>query len=1037
MMKRFFCLMLIGMIASVAFSQAVTIPYVMSFEESEAAELNSNWHLNPGAAASNCHDEWIVGNMVKSDGKRSLYVHIKDSTDTPTFLNFPNLQFVYRDFVLPAGTFNISFDWLNAAPSNAPMYVGFVSYKNTPSNTANLVTANSTSGVLPSALSNANNSGPLFGQSTWQSFTFPNPLSARAGTTYRFYIAWANNCSVDTAVMGGCIDNIQITDARCLAPSNITAASIGCDSVVLNWTGASDSYEVQYRKQGQNAWSAGYSDSNNPTSALLEGLNEGSYDFRVRGVCHDELGNPMYSAWANYEGEFLIYCKELHCITYFDLDDPATTCYYGSGYNGYSTDKNAAYEHVGKVDYGTDSQLSRHTVNWDKSATDPRTNNLLKLVPQGSIASVRLGNWETGAEAEAVSYQYVVDSALSILLLKYAVVLEDPNHGENDQPRFVLEILDQNNQLIDPTCGAINFAAHAGASGWQTVGSGYNQVTFKDWSTIGLNLDNYAGQQITIRLTTYDCAYSGHYGYAYFTLDCASATLQTTSCGENTSLTAEAPDGFNYLWTDETGATLGTQQTLNVVTSDTIKYTCRLTNKEEPSCWFELSVKALPQFPVADFTYKYDPQDCKNRVVFTNKSYIETRYNGNIEKHYDELAGYAWSFGDGETSSQKNNVHIYPQSGGTFTVSLTGWIAEGEGACRQDTTLTITIPAIGDQVNEIDTAICQGSYIMIDNEPRTEPGRYTVTTQSSAGCTIIDHYNLTIHPTHQVVLPDTSLCFGDILCFDGDCYDKTTDGVFVRTLSNMYNCDSVVVINVHFADEMKPTVDLTQMSETILEASVRFGGSGYTYYTINGGDPQTDTEITGLDAGIYDITFYNEIGCDTTETINVIAPCLRDLIFQRWNDVLSIKNEANQDPRMNGGRTLKFLSYQWKKDGVDIEGATKSYYYEQGGLTVGAHYTCAVMLEDSTYDETCPYIPAAQTRGVSVSPTRTATGQMIHVDAPEACTLLVYNTMGVLMGSVAIEAGDNYVMSPYSAGIYILNFQFADFAQQVRISVTE
>ena len=31
MMKRFFCLMLIGMIASVAFSQAVTIPYVMSF----------------------------------------------------------------------------------------------------------------------------------------------------------------------------------------------------------------------------------------------------------------------------------------------------------------------------------------------------------------------------------------------------------------------------------------------------------------------------------------------------------------------------------------------------------------------------------------------------------------------------------------------------------------------------------------------------------------------------------------------------------------------------------------------------------------------------------------------------------------------------------------------------------------------------------------------------------------------------------------------------------------------------------------------
>ena len=954
-MKRFFCLVLFGMIASVAFSQAVTIPYVMSFEESEAAELNTNWHLNPGAAASNCHDEWIVGNMVKSDGKRSLYVHIKDSTDSPTFLNFPNLQFVYRDFVLPAGTFNISFDWLNAAPSNAPMYVGFVSYKNTPSTTANLVTANSTSGVLPSALSNANNSGPLFGQSTWQSFTFPNPLSARAGTTYRFYIAWANNCTVDTAVMGGCIDNIQITDARCLAPSNITAASIGCDSVVLNWTGASDSYEVQYRKQGQNAWSAGYSDSNNPTTALLEGLSEGSYDFRVRGVCHDELGNPMYSAWANYEGEFLIYCKELHCITYFDLEDPATTCYYGSGYGGYSTDKNVAYEHVGKVDYGTDSQLSRHTVNWDKSATDPRTNNLLKLVPQGSIASVRLGNWETGAEAEAVSYQYVVDSALSILLLKYAVVLEDPNHGENDQPRFVLEILDQNNQLIDPTCGAINFAAHAGASGWQTVGSGYNQVTFKDWSTIGLNLDNYVGQQITIRLTTYDCAYSGHYGYAYFTLDCASATLQTTSCGENTSLTAEAPNGFNYLWTDETGATLGTQQTLNVVTSDTIEYTCRLTNKEEPSCWFELSVKALPQFPVADFTYKYDPQDCKNRVVFTNKSYIETRYNGNIEKHYDELAGYAWSFGDGETSSQKNNVHIYPQSGGTFNVSLTGWIAEGEGACRQDTTLTITIPAIGDQEIYVDTTLCEGSYLSFEGEILTEPVVKEYHHSSSAGCEIVVTLDLKFNKSYNYTLPnDTAICEDEDLCINGDCFDKQ-GSVFTRSLlTTKGGCDSIVSMNVRIL----PRFGVDMNRYPILCANEE---SWYIPMDILSGDLESIEWIPGADAlatGVFEnsYVFDSELLDQYLQNTTILEIPLKDIpsknlragryiftmvphlkegnckddvevilevrypitIMVMRSSVIYILNEAS-----NGGYDFSHSTFQWYHNGQIMEGYTR------------------------------------------------------------------------------------------------------------------
>ena len=1036
-MKRFLTLLFLGMLSTMMYSQAVTIPYVMSFEESDSTEL-ANWRLNPGTAAAACKDEWMVGSAIRSDGQRSLYVHIKDSTDMPTFYNRPNLQFVYRDFDLPAGTFNISFDWLNAAPSNAPIYVGFVPFRTNPSSTANQITANSTSGTIPSALTGANCTGPLFGVSTWQSYTFPAPLTSRAGTTYRFYIAWANNCTVDTAVFGGCIDNIQITDARCLAPQNITAVSVGCDTVILNWTGASDAYEIQYRKQGQNNWSAGYASPTNPTQAILEGLTEGSYDFRVRGVCHDENGNAMYSSWANYEGDFLIYCKELHCITYFDLDDVGTTCYYGSDYDGYASSRNVAYQHQGKIDYGYDSEMSRHTVCWDPKATDPRTNNQLKLVPSGSIAAVRLGNWRTNAEAEAVSYQYVVDSSMSILLLKYAVVLEDPNHDADNQPRFVLEILDQNGQLVDPTCGAINFAAHSGAAGWQSVTiAGYSTITFKDWSTIGLNLEAYKGQQMTIRLTTYDCAWSGHFGYAYFALDCTSATLQTTSCGENTSITAEAPDGFNYLWTDENNNVLSTTRTLNVVTTDTIQYTCRLTNKEEPSCFFELSVKPLPQFPVTDFTYKYDPQDCMNRVVFTNKSYIETRFNGNIEKHYDDLSGYTWSFGDGEQSSQKNNVHIYPSTGGTFDVSLTGWIAEGEGACRKDTTVTITLPAIGDQNNDIDTAICQGSYVMIGDQPRTEAGDYTVVSESAAGCTIIDNYHLTVHPTQQVVLPDTSLCYGTKLCIEGDCYEKTTDGTFVRTLPNRYNCDSTVVIKVHYADEMKPSIDVTQMSETVLEASMRFTGTGYTYYTINGGDHMTDTEITGIDAGIYEITFYNEIGCDTTTTINITAPCLRELIFQRWNDVLSLKNEDNQDPRMNGGRTLKFLSYQWKKDDVELEGANKSYYYEPGGLTPGSHYSCVVMLEDSTIDETCPYIPQPTQQGVSVSPTRTATGQLLNIDAPSACTMQIFTTMGILMGTLDIEPGDNYVAAPYASGVYILSFQFADHSEQVRISVTE
>lgn len=1036
MIKRFSCLLLLGLIASAAMAQVVSVPYVMSFEVEDATEL-ANWHLNPGAQAAACSDEWMIGMAVRSDGKRSLYVHSNDSVLSPSFGTQPNLQFVYRDFELPAGTFNISFDWLNAAPASAPMYVGYVAYKTTLGAAAN-VTANSTSGTMPAALTNANNSGALYGKATWQSYTFPTTLTARAGTTYRFYVAWANNCTVDTTVFGACIDNIQITDARCLAPRNITAQSMGCDSVLLNWVGSSDGYQIQYRKEGQNAWSNGYADPANPTSALLEGLSEGNYSFRVRGICHDDQGNAMYSAWANYEEDFLIYCTELHCITYFDLDLPGVTCTYGSGFSsGYQQDKNVAYQHVGKIDYGPYSEQSRHTVNWDKTATDPRTNGLLKLIPGNAIASVRLGNWKTGGEAESVSFQYTVDSAMSILLLKYAVVLEDPDHPADDQPRFVLEILDENGQLIDPTCGAINFAAHAGAAGWQTVGSGYNQVTFKDWSTIGLNLQAYSGQNVTIRLTTYDCAYSGHFGYAYFTLDCAGATLTTTSCGEQTSLTAEAPEGFNYEWSDEVGNIIGTTQVLNVVTTDTVQYTCRLINKEEPTCWFELSVRALPQFPVASFTYKYDPQDCKNRVVFTNSSFIQTRFNGQIENHYDELGGYAWDFGDGETSAQKNNIHIFPQAGGTYEVTLSAWIAEGEGACRQDTTILIVLPEIGNKTVNIDTTICQGSFVVIADEPRTATGVYTEVKESAAGCVITTNYNLTVHEQNMTNLPDTTICFGDVLTIDGTSYEKTTDGEFVRYLLNRYKCDSTVVINVHYTDPISPDVQLTQMSETVLEATVDIAGTGYSYYTINGGAPQTDNQITGLDAGIYTITFFNEIGCETSEEIIVTAPCLRDLIYQRWDDVLSIKNEASQNPKLNGGKTLSFVGYQWKKDGVNIEGANKSYYYEPGGLSVGASYTCEVTMADGTVDETCPYRPVPTGKSISITPTHTTAGQIIRASVPESCRVVAYNTMGLKVFSAELEAGDNYFEAPSAAGIYILDIILSDGKLPFRITVTE
>ena len=72
-------------------------------------------------------------------------------------------------------------------------------------------------------------------------------------------------------------------------------------------------------------------------------------------------------------------------------------------------------------------------------------------------------------------------------------------------------------------------------------------------------------------------------------------------------------------------------------------------------------------------------------------------------------------------------------------------------------------------------------------------------------------------------------------------------------------------------------------------------------------------------------------GCDYPATVRVLASQYGfgntdALVLQRWDDVVVVNNNA----LTNGGHT--FVSYQWYKNGVAIEGANGQYYQEVGGL---------------------------------------------------------------------------------------------------------
>lgn len=985
-------------------SAFISLPYSMSFEASgsDSVELANNlWVFNTGADAVNCQDYWTIGTMTRSEGKRSVYIVHDDTTMLPSHGEQANLQFFYRDFEFtPGKQYTISFDWLNAATTaDAAIYVGYFPYTTgtTPNSRSAFwkIAANSTNGVFPSTLSGSNCSAALYNQATWQSYSFPS-LVASTNTTYRFYVAWANKGDVPSKGFAGCFDNLQITDSRCKAPTNITTEATACDTLLVKWDGIASMYDVKYRKLGYSQWSTASYSASMGNSCILEALEEGSYEIRIRAIYTDAEGNRMYSAFAKLDKEAIVYCADKHCIDYTNLLADNVLCTTGKGYDGWQANPSIAFETPGVEDYGSTDVRSRHTTNWDRTAYDPRTENKLPLVPAGALASVRLGNWNTGAEAEGITYQYVVDSALSILLLKYACVMEDPDHSANEQPRFTLEILDESGNRIDPTCGFVNFAADATRAGWHTVGEGYSRVTWKDWTTVGLHLDDYVGQTLTVRLATYDCSQSGHYGYAYFVLDCASATIESASCGENTRLEASAPSGFNYLWTDDRGTVVGREQEVSIITTDSAEYTCKLTSTENENCWFELKVLALPRFPIARGGWIYNPHNCENIVDFRDSSYIQTRYHGEVVNHYGQrLVGYEWDFGDGsgDLSAMPNCSHTFPQEGGTFQVTLTAWLAEGEGACLDDTVMTVVIPSIGDRLDVAHDTVCNGTRYVFHGARVLESGKYAYVDTMASGCVYVDSLYLFIAPTNTVNLPDTTICFTDTLYIGGIRYDKRVDDLFTPTFTNRYGCDSVVTVRVHYMDEILPTVNIIQMSETEELATINFAGTGYTYYTINDElEPRTDFSFQTAIPGDYVAHFYNEIGCTDTLQYTIIPPCLK-VIDQRWNDVLFVLNEEAQH-EIGLKTTYAFSAFQWLRNGEPISGATASYYYvgnkEEDILDPTAVYSCLVTLPDGSVKETCPFTATINPDYILPAPKKVVRNGNFYIENGDA----VYNAFG-------------------------------------------
>jgi len=190
--------------------------------------------------------------------------------------------------------------------------------------------------------------------------------------------------------------------------------------------------------------------------------------------------------------------------------------------------------------------------------------------PNGSGHSIRLGNNSAGTEAEGISYEFTIpaDRQIYSLIYHYAVVFQDPNHEEYQQPRLEIEIKNlTDNKTIN--CSSFTFIPYGSLlpGFFESPDPGGNTpVWCKDWSAVSINLDGNAGKTIRLFFKTSDCTFRRHFGYAYIDVnsECSSQFVGTDYCKDDTAINLTAPYGYqNYTWYNNTFTKiLGTNQTL-------------------------------------------------------------------------------------------------------------------------------------------------------------------------------------------------------------------------------------------------------------------------------------------------------------------------------------------------------------------------------------------------------------------------------------------------------------------------------------------
>lgn len=504
------------LLANNAWADSVLNSYFCDFEDTQEVQ---NWVLNAGNKGISSPNKWYVGTAGSYDFLSSKGLYIATSADTTICsYNTTNNGFIvaYRSMTLTAGTYRLQLDWMFGGNANEAVYVAWIPNRATNSNYGPSVT-------LPSWITSDYIS--LSRSSSWQTLTTQFTTDGSLGKLVIVFYYQKGNPTLPAPK----IDNIEIqsVDTLCQMPINI---SLDSSFTTLTWTGDNTgTYDVIIRNTNIDST---YTITNiQDTFCIFPTLlEEGGYDFYVRHSCDSDA----HSSWNKYR-QFIWY-KGQRDIDLFDLtpdNSGAARCYWTgpndtwtSSYDNYTMH---LYDHAGQIDYGYDDFLSLHTIHYVKGETDRNTDDFLPTIPEGEIASIRINGYDwmdndinhNGKYAACIEYDLPILQNLNERIeIKYACVMYDASHYDEDSQRFRIEIL-QNGMLVTQNMFVEQKPSLYDSLYWHRIQRTQHYSTiWTDWQSVQFNLQEYIGQTLTLRIYATECslANGNHYGYAYFTI---------------------------------------------------------------------------------------------------------------------------------------------------------------------------------------------------------------------------------------------------------------------------------------------------------------------------------------------------------------------------------------------------------------------------------------------------------------------------------------------------------------------------------------